>query len=42
MHVFLGWGEPLGNFLAQAHGVSHGPGTEQKFNCVSFLLPRKQ
>lgn len=27
--------------LAQAHGVSHSPGTEQKFNCVSFLLPRK-
>lgn len=27
--------------LAQAHGVSHGPGIEQKCNCVSFLLPRK-
>lgn len=27
--------------VAQAHGGSHGPGMEQKFSCVSFLLPRK-
>lgn len=27
--------------MALAHGVSHGPDTEQKFSCVSLLLPRK-